>query len=135
MQENIFLTFRVSHVLLYFRTNLPSLLPSFPLGALTPCQTHNPPSGGSSYLEEAHLCFTNCIFRSPSHTAQLTWHIPKISVLPLLLRGGKHTSDSGQKTECADLKRVVSAEPSDSLRTEKVTSHEPPLHRHSLSLQ
>lgn len=70
------------------QTNLPSLLPFFPLGALTQCETHNLPSGGSCYLEEAHLCFTNCIFRSPSHTVQLTWHIPKISVLPLLLHGG-----------------------------------------------
>lgn len=56
-------------------------LPFFPLAALTQCETHNLPSGGSSYLKEAHLCFTNCIFRSPSHSVQLEWHIPKISVL------------------------------------------------------
>lgn len=51
------------------------------------CETHNLPSGGSSYLKEAHLCFPKCIFRSTSHTLQLTWHIPKISLLPLSMHG------------------------------------------------
>lgn len=49
--------------------------------APTMCETHNLPNGGSSYLKEAHLCFTKCIFRSSSHTLPLTWHIPKISPL------------------------------------------------------
>lgn len=33
--------------------------------------THKLPHGGSSYLKEAHLCFTKCIFRSSSHTLHL----------------------------------------------------------------
>lgn len=53
--------------------------------ALTECETHNLPSGGFSYLKDAHLCFPDCIFRRTSHTVRFTRHIPKISLMPLTL--------------------------------------------------
>lgn len=61
---------------LFFNIVLPPRLHTAALlceaSSVSECETHNLPSGGSSYLKEAHLCFPKCIFRSTSHTVQLT---------------------------------------------------------------
>lgn len=50
---------------------------------LKPCVRHTISLTEAPVTLKKLICFTKCIFRSSSHTLQLTLHIPKFSLMPL----------------------------------------------------